>query len=98
MGRQRPLRGDGRPAGIRPLKTEAVDKRVDAMAKRFEERVTNYVEQQLEQAFTGKGPSADVSTVPFKLAAGGLGIAGLGILIMIGTIVVAVLAVKWLFF
>src|SRR6476659_10351998 len=38
---------DGRPAGIRPLKTEAVDNRADAMAKRFEERVTSYVEQQL---------------------------------------------------
>src|SRR5580765_1969281 len=37
---------DGRPAGILPLKTEAVDKRADAMAKRFEERVTSYVEQQ----------------------------------------------------
>src|SRR5215468_2430617 len=34
---------DGRPANIRPLKTEATDKRADAMAKRFEDRVTAYV-------------------------------------------------------
>ena len=42
---------DGRPGSFQPLKTQAVDSRVDAMAKRFEDRVTSYVEQQLEAAF-----------------------------------------------
>ena len=54
------------------MKTQATDSRVDAMAKRFEDRVTNYVEQQLEAAFERGGPPQ----VPVKLAAGGLGILG----------------------
>src|SRR6059058_2583113 len=33
---------DGQRAETRPLKTHAVDNRVDAMAQRFEERVTSY--------------------------------------------------------
>ena len=85
---------DGQRAETRPLKTHAVDNRVDAMAQRFEERVTSYVEQQLEAAFTkGKPPE-----VPVRLAARGLGIAGLALLMMIGVIVVAILALRWLFF
>ena len=85
---------DGQRIEKRPLKTQAVDNRVDAMAQRFEERVTSYVEQQLEAAFTkGKPPQ-----VPVRLAAGGLGIAGLALLMMIGVVVVAILALKWLFF
>jgi class 3 adenylate cyclase len=85
---------DGRPAGMRPLKTEAVDNRVDAMAKRFEDRVTSYVEQQLEAAFTsGKPPEAPV----FRLAAGGLGIGGLALLMLLVVLVVAILLLKWVF-
>jgi class 3 adenylate cyclase len=83
---------DGRPTGVRPLKTHAVDNRVDAMAKRFEERVTSYVEQQLESAFTsGKKPEVPV----FRLAAGGLGVAAFGILLLVAIIVVFVLLVRW---
>ena len=81
---------DGRPAGVRPLKTAAVDNRVDAMAKRFEESVTSYVEQQLQAAFSsGKPPQA-----PVRLAAGGLGIAALALLMLVAVVVVAILLVK----
>jgi class 3 adenylate cyclase len=84
---------DGRPTVPRPLKTEAKDTRVDAMAKRFEDRVTSYVEQQLEAAFT-KG---DVPNMPYKLAAGGLGIALLSLLVLVGCIVAVVLVAKLIF-
>ena len=81
---------DGRPAGIRPLKTEAVDKRADAMAKRFEERVTSYVEQQLEGMFVaGKSPEVPV----FKLAAGGLGVAALGLIVLVMLVAVIVVVI-----
>jgi class 3 adenylate cyclase len=85
---------DGRPAGVRPLKTAATDKRVDAMAQRFEERVQNYVEQQLEAAFAG-GKPPDVPV--FKLAAGGLGVAFLGLLLLAVFVVVVILLLKWVF-
>jgi class 3 adenylate cyclase len=85
---------DGRPAGVEPLKTHAVDNRVDAMAKRFEERVTSYVEQQLESAFT-PGKTREVPV--FRLAAGGLGVAALGILLLGAMIVVFVLLLRWIF-
>ena len=62
---------DGRPGSFKPLKTQAVDSRADAMAKRFEDRVTSYVEQQLEAAFErGERPK-----VPMKLAAMVIGLA-----------------------
>src|SRR5262245_4921360 len=86
---------DGRPASIRPLKTQATDKRVDAMAKRFEERVTSYVEQQLEAAFSS-GEKPDMSAVPvFRLAAGGLGVAALALALLIVLVVVVILLIKW---
>jgi class 3 adenylate cyclase len=85
---------DGRPGSVRPLKTQAADNRVDAMAKRFEERVTTYVEQQLEAAFSS-GTPADVPV--FKLAAGGLGVAALGLLLLVVLVVVVILLAKWLF-
>ena len=87
---------DGRPAGV-PLKTQAADNRVDAMAKRFEERVTTYVEQQLEAAFS-KGKPEELPHVPvFRLAAGGLGIAAFGILVLVAIVVIVILLAKWLF-
>ena len=64
------------------------------MAKRFEERVTSYVEQQLEAAFaSGKQPDVPV----FRLAAGGLGVAALGLLVLVLIVVVVILLAKWLF-
>ncbi len=83
---------DGRPTVPRKLKTQATDARVDAMAKRFEERVTSYVEGQLEAAFTrGEAPK-----VPYKLAAGGLGIAFLSLLLLVLLVGAIVLIVKLL--
>jgi class 3 adenylate cyclase len=83
---------DGHP-GSRPLKTQAVDSRADAMAKRFEERVTSYVEQQLEAAFErGQPPS-----MPVGSAAKGLGILGLMIAGLLAFVVVVILLVKLLF-
>ena len=87
---------DDRPAISRPLKTESADSRADAMAKRFEERVTAYVEQQLEAAFEGKGVKPP--EVPVGLAAKGLGIAGLALLMLVVVAVVAALLVKVVFF
>jgi len=84
---------DGRPTIPRRLKTQAKDSRVDAMAKRFEDRVTNYVEQQLEAAFT----RGEVPTTPYKHAAGGPGIALLSLLVLLACVVAVVLMVKLLF-
>jgi hypothetical protein len=64
------------------------------MAKRFEERVTSYVEQQLEGMFTG-GKPPDVPV--FRLAAGGLGVAALGVLLLAGIVVIVILLVKLAF-
>jgi hypothetical protein len=84
---------DGRPTIPKPLKTEAKDSRVDAMASRFEQRIRSYVEQQLEAAFThGEEPK-----MPYKLAAGGLGIAFVSLLVLLVFVVVIVLAVKLVF-
>jgi class 3 adenylate cyclase len=79
---------DGAPAGVTPLKTEPGPQR--DFDKRIEERVTSYVERQLEQAFTeGTTPQ-----VPMKLAAGGLAI----LVLLVVTLVVIVLIVKVAFF
>jgi class 3 adenylate cyclase len=48
---------DGRDVSPKPLKTEAAPKsRQEDIAKRFEERITAFVEQKLEQAFEKGGP------------------------------------------
>jgi class 3 adenylate cyclase len=77
---------DGAPVGVKRLKTEPKQD----FEQRFEERVTSYVERQLEQAFTEGGPPH----VPMKFAAGGLAI-------LVSTViafVVIVLIVKLAFF
>jgi class 3 adenylate cyclase len=88
---------DGRPAVTAPPRTDAADSGTDEMAKRFEERVTAYVEQQLESAFEGtaRGKPPDV---PVGLAAKGLGIAALSLLMLVGVVVIAALLVKVVFF
>jgi class 3 adenylate cyclase len=86
---------DGRTASSRPLKTHEPRKsRQEDMASRFEDRITAYVESQLEAAFDEKG----TPKVPTKLAFGGAAI-GLGVLLMFVVVVVAiVLLVKTVFF
>jgi class 3 adenylate cyclase len=86
---------DGRAASAKPLKTQAPKSRQEDMATRFEDRVTAYVESQLEAAFSEGGAAPKV---PAKLALGGAAI-GLGVLLMVLVVVVAIVfLVKTLFF
>src|SRR5205085_12428838 len=74
-----------------PLKAERQG-RPDAMAERFEQRIEDYVERMLEDAFTGSG-----ELQAHKLAKGGLRLAlgGLVVLVLLAaTIVGIVLLVK----
>jgi len=86
---------DGRAASPKPLKTQSPSSRQEDMASRFEERITAYVEHQLESAFAeGGGPPK----VPAKLALGGAAI-GFGVLLIIAVVLVAIaLLVKTVFF
>jgi class 3 adenylate cyclase len=88
---------DGRAASPRPLKTQSPrspKSRQEDMASRFEERITAYVERQLESAFDEHG----TPKVPKKLAFGGAAV-GFGFLLIMGVVVVAiVLLVKVVFF
>jgi len=79
---------DGAGAGPKPLKTEPKPKEHSSFDEHLEARISDYVERQLDQAF------ADPGAATYKLAAGGLGIALLGI----GVIFVIVLVVKFAFF
>jgi class 3 adenylate cyclase len=86
---------DGRAASPKPLKTQTPKSRQEDMASRFEDRITAYVEQQLESAFAegGRPPK-----VPAKLALGGAAI-GFGVLLIIAVVLVAIaLLVKTVFF
>jgi class 3 adenylate cyclase len=86
---------DGRTASPKPLKTQTPKSRQEDMAARFEERITSYVEQQLESAFAGgDGPPK----VPAKLALGGAAI-GFGVMLMGVVVLVAIVfLIKALFF
>src|SRR5512146_172742 len=87
---------DGRAASPKPLKTQSqnLKSRQEDMASRFEERITAYVESQLESAFDAEG----TPKVPTKLAVGGAAI-GFGVILMMAVVVVAiVLLVKVVFF
>jgi class 3 adenylate cyclase len=63
-----------------PLKAERAGG-ADAMAERFERRISEYVEQQLEAAFTGSPVTSE-----FKLAKSGLGLAAGGLVILVLTV------------
>jgi hypothetical protein len=64
------------------------------MASRFEDRITSYVERQLDSAFDAR----DKPQVPTKLALGGAAI-GFGVLFMFVVLLVAVvLLIKTVFF
>jgi class 3 adenylate cyclase len=88
---------DGTAASPKPLKTEkqTSKSRQEDMAARFEDRITAYVESQLESAFDEKSGQPKV---PTKLAFGGAAV-GLGVLLMLVIVLVAiVLLIKTVFF
>jgi len=86
---------DGRARGYRPPagKAGGGSSRADAMAERFEQRIQDYVERQLEQAFSGEGEPR----IPARLALGGLGVAAAALVLLAVTVVVIVLLVKLAF-
>jgi class 3 adenylate cyclase len=88
---------DGRIASPRPLKTQkqTSKSRQEDMAKRFEDRITAYVESQLDSAFDEK---TGQPKVPARLALGGAAI-GFGVILM-GLLVLVAIAflIKTVFF
>jgi class 3 adenylate cyclase len=92
---------DGRSLAGRPLKTQKPQSRQEDMAAKFEERITSYVESQLEAAFAerGPGPSSRVRTeVPARLALGGVAI-GVGSLLILALVLIAIaFLIKAVFF
>jgi class 3 adenylate cyclase len=88
---------DGRPVTSKPLKTQASTQsqsRQEDMAARFEDRITAYVERQLDSAFDAEGKPQ----VPAKLALTGSAI-GFGIILMMLIVLIAVaFLIKTLFF
>jgi class 3 adenylate cyclase len=94
---------DGRSLAGRPLKTQKTpsQSRQEDMAAKFEERISSYVESQLEAAFAKKAPGQppEVAKVPTtRLALGGVAI-GVGslLLLAVGLIAIAFL-IKTVFF
>ncbi|HEX6762419.1 MAG TPA: adenylate/guanylate cyclase domain-containing protein [Gaiellaceae bacterium] len=86
---------DGRSVRYKPLKTAPKRTRTDDLAARFEERISSYVERQLESAFAAD-PS-EPPKVPTKLALGGLGIAFVSLALVILLIALVVALVKLIF-
>jgi class 3 adenylate cyclase len=86
---------DGRKASPKPLKTRTPKSRQEDMASRFEDRITAYVESQLEAALDEESGQPKV---PAKLALGGAAI-GLGVVLMIVVVLVAIVfLIKTVFF
>jgi len=81
---------DGASAASKPLKT-LTPSREDSFESRLEERINNYVERQLEQAFSDPSTAAKA---PVMAAAGGLAI----LVMLVVALVVIVLIVKVAFF
>ena len=71
-----------------PLKAEKANR--DDLSERFEKQISDYVEQQLERAFTGQIPGA----TPGRLAVSGLAIAGISLLMLAAVVVGIALLVK----
>jgi len=86
---------DGTAASPKPLKTHApTPSRQEDMASKFEDRITAYVERQLESAFDPEG----TPQLPTKLALAGSAI-GFGVILMILVVLVAIaFLIKSLFF
>jgi class 3 adenylate cyclase len=87
---------DGRAASPKPLKTQqpSTKSRQEAMASRFEDRITAYVEKQLDGAFDAEG----TPQVPTKLALTGSAI-GFGVILMMVVVLIAIaVLIKTVFF
>ena len=73
--------------------------RGDELAERFEERIENYVHQQLDRALGGKKDDENASPpdhLPVRLALSGLGIAFAALLMLAVTVVVIAAVVKFI--
>ena len=71
-----------------PLKAEKANR--DDLSERFERQISDYVEQQLERAFTG----GVAEPTPFRLAASGLALAATSLLVLAALVVGIVFLVK----
>jgi class 3 adenylate cyclase len=83
---------DGRSLAGRPLKTQKAQSRQEDMAAKFEDRISSYVESQLEAAFAKRAPDpqSELSPkVPAKLAFGGVAI-GAGALLLLAVVLIAI--------
>jgi class 3 adenylate cyclase len=90
------LKVDGRPISSKPLKTQASSarSRQEDMASRFEDRITAYIERELDSAFDSEGKPQ----VPKRLALGGAAVGFGVVLIMVIVLVAIVLLIKTVFF
>jgi hypothetical protein len=94
---------DGRSLAGRPLKTQKPESqsRQEDMAAKFEERITSYVESQLEAAFAKKGPGPSPKVqpgVPAKLALGGVAIGAASLLLLALALIAIAFLIKAVFF
>ena len=84
---------DGKARGYRAPQAAQRSSKGPEIAERFEQRVQDYVERQLERALLG----GEEPKVPTKLAIGGLTIAFTSLILLAATIVVIILLVKLVF-
>ena len=87
---------DGEARGYRPAKPSEPRGSGQDIAERFEQRIQDYVERQLERALVGGEPEAPPQ-IPTRLAFSGLAIAFGALLMLAVTVVVIVLLVKLVF-
>jgi class 3 adenylate cyclase len=77
---------DGAPSSFPPLRTEAPKSAGEALA----ERIQRQVERDLEQAFA----DGSTPTVPWRLAASGLAVAAIGLVLVVVATVAVILLVR----
>jgi class 3 adenylate cyclase len=85
---------EGLPSSFPPLRTHG-EKPLD-FEQRLERRIHEYVESTVERALTF-GDQPEIPAGAFKLAAGGLLVALLGLLVLAAMVVGAVFLVRWIF-
>ena len=85
---------DGLPTSFPPLRTDG-EEPLD-FDQRLERRIHEYVESHVERALSGEPPDVSLGSVG-KLAAGGLFLAFLSLLLLAGVIVAIVLSIRFAF-